>query len=128
MTSSEEKRAIIAKLSAELQNEADDLLVENLLQDIARGPRKMWDSENDQDKRIVACSVSQKYGYATIDEAVLKKVANRLSIDAVYQFHVSDPDADYCGDGSYTWLKLGESKAAKIQKLQEELRLLTKET
>lgn len=124
MTSSEEKRAIIAKLSAELQEEADDVLVENLIQDIARGPRKMWDSKNDQDTRIVASSVNQKYGYAKISSAVLNKVANRLDLDAVYQFHVSDPDADYCGDGSYTWLKLGESKSAKVQRLQAELRKL----
>lgn len=118
----EEKRALHAKLSAELAEIEEDKMVQGLLEDIARGPTKRRDGTN----RITARSVSQKYGYYTIPHTALRKVANILKVSYVTQGHYSDPDADYCGDCSYTWLEVGPPVVDRIKELKAEISRLEK--
>jgi hypothetical protein len=99
MATVEEKQATIRKLQAELQAIEDDKMVDGLVKDV--------ESKRNHGGKIVARSVSPKYGYFVIPHHVLEKLARRLNLQYVSQTHYSDPDADYCGDGSCTYLVLG---------------------
>lgn len=123
MMTSAEKKALIAKLQQELEEEENDRLVDALENDVKmhKLARKHGSLDTNTSHQIIARSVSKKYGYATIPASVLKKLAHRLGVANVTQHHYSDPDRDYCGDGSYTWLQLGPLISDRIKQLEEEL-------
>ncbi len=109
MATIEEKQVMIEKLQAELQEAEDDKMVERLIQDV-----ELCKKHNE--KPIRARSVKQKYGYFVIPYQVLTKLARRLKLQYVSQGHYSDPDADYTGDCSYTYLTLGPPAKSECDK------------
>jgi hypothetical protein len=128
MSSNAAKRALIEQLTKELEEDENiaegqiDEMTQGILDDIANGPCRR------RKGRIDADSVKhrQKYGAFVIPEWCLKEVANALGVDEVYQFHYEDPGADYCGDGSYTYLELGMPVKDKIARVEAELAALKK--